>query len=88
MNITFIRQDSESGKETLSVCEAGTLFDKLNTETKSGHIMMQILNYLQTKTRDRLAINKVAQFGRMLQKLSIPSRKSYRGTLYHLVRIE
>ena len=39
MNITFIRQDSESGKETLSVCEAGTLFDKMKTETKSGHIM-------------------------------------------------
>ena len=37
MNITFIRQDSESGKETLSVCEAGTLFDKMKTETKSGH---------------------------------------------------
>ena len=37
MNITFIRQDSGSGKETLSVCEAGTLFDKM--KTKSGHIM-------------------------------------------------
>ena len=35
MNITFIRQDSGSGKETLSVCEAGTLFDKMKTE----HIM-------------------------------------------------
>ena len=34
MNITFIRQDSGSGKETLSVCEAGTLFDKMKTETK------------------------------------------------------
>ena len=48
---------------------------------------MQILNYLQTKTRDKLAINKVAQFGRMLQKLNIPSYRSYRGTLYHLVKI-
>ena len=49
---------------------------------------MQILSYLQTKTRDKLAINKVAQFGRTLQKLNIPCRKSYRGTLYHLVRME
>ena len=48
---------------------------------------MQILNYLQTKTRDKLAINKVAQFGRMLQQLNIPSYRSYRGTLYHLVKI-
>lgn len=59
-------------------------------EEESGEWMttMQILNYLQTKTRDKLAINKVAQFGRTLQKLNIPCRKSYRGTLYHLVKME
>ena len=49
---------------------------------------MQILNYLQTKTRDKLAINKVGQFGRALQKLNIPCRKSRKGTLYHLMKVE
>lgn len=49
---------------------------------------MQIMNYLQTKTKDKLAINKVAQFGRTLQKLKIPCRKSMKGTLYHLKRLE
>ena len=49
---------------------------------------MQILSFLQTKTRDKLAINKVSQFGRTLRKLNIPCRKSYRGTLYHLARVE
>ena len=39
MKITLIRQDNGSGKEALSICEAGTLFDKMKTETKSGHIM-------------------------------------------------
>ena len=38
MKVTLIRQDNGSGKETLSVCEAGTLFDKMKTETKAGHI--------------------------------------------------
>ena len=38
MKFTLIRQDGGSGKETLSICEAGTLFDKMKTETKSGHI--------------------------------------------------
>ena len=38
MKITLIRQDNGSGKETLSVCEASTLFDKMKTETKSGYI--------------------------------------------------
>ena len=49
---------------------------------------MQILNYLQTKTRDKLAINKVAVFGRTLQKLNIPCRKSAKGMLYHLTKVE
>ena len=35
MKITLIRQDSGSGKEALSICEAGTLFNKMKTETKS-----------------------------------------------------
>lgn len=48
---------------------------------------MQILNYLQTKTKDKLAINKVGQFGRALQKLNIPCKKSYKGTLYHLEKL-
>lgn len=48
---------------------------------------MQIINYLQTKTKDKLAINKVAQFGRTLQKLNIPCKKSMRGTLYHLEKL-
>ncbi len=49
---------------------------------------MQILNYLQTKTRDKLAINKVASFGRTLHKLNIPVRKSNRGRLYYLMKVE
>ena len=49
---------------------------------------MQILSYLQTKTRDKLAINKVGQFGRALQKLNIPCRKSRKGTLYHLMKVK
>ena len=49
---------------------------------------MQIMNYLQTKTKDKLALNKVAQFGRTLQKLKIPCRRSMKGTQYHLKRLE
>ena len=48
---------------------------------------MQIFNDLQQHTRDKLAINRIAAFGRTLRKLDIPNRKSKRGTLYHLTRI-
>ena len=49
---------------------------------------MQILSALQTKTRDRLAINKVAVFGRTLTKLEIPNKKSRQGTLYHVMPLD
>lgn len=60
------------------------------TEEETGEWLtaMQILNYMQTKTRDKLSINKVATFGRELQKLNIPCRKSNKGTLYHLIKLE
>ncbi|MEL5896382.1 BT4734/BF3469 family protein [Bacteroides sp. GD17] len=49
---------------------------------------MQILSVLQTKTRDKLAINKVAVFGRTLKKLEIPNKKSRQGTLYHIMPLD
>ena len=38
MKITLIRRERESGKETLNTCDTNTLFEKMKTETKSGHI--------------------------------------------------
>ena len=51
MKITLIRQDNGSGKETLSICEAGTLFDKMKTETKAGHItaLREIYRYWKVR---------------------------------------
>lgn len=49
---------------------------------------MQILSILQTKTRDKLAINKISVFGRTLRKLEIPNKKSRQGTLYHVMPLQ
>lgn len=49
---------------------------------------MQILGILQTKTKDRLSINKVAAFGRILRKLNIPNKKANVGTLYYVAELE
>ena len=59
-------------------------------EDEEGQWMMpmQIISALQTKTRDRLAINKVAVFGRTLKKLEIPNKKSRQGTLYHVMPLD
>ena len=48
---------------------------------------MEIFNYLQTKTRDRLSISKIACFGRSLRKLDSPCKKSNRGTVYLLEKV-
>lgn len=65
-------------------------FCAVNTEEEGSEWLtaMQIMNYLQTKTKDKLALNKVGRFGRTLQKLNIPCKKSCRGTLYHLKKLE
>ncbi|WP_291529614.1 BT4734/BF3469 family protein [Bacteroides sp. UBA939] len=47
---------------------------------------MEILSFLQKKTKDRLSINKVAHFGRALRKLGISSRRMSRGTEYHVIK--
>ena len=46
---------------------------------------MEILSFLQKKTKDRLTINKVAYFGRTLRKLGISSRRRNRGTEYYVI---
>ena len=49
---------------------------------------MEIFNYLQENTRDKLSVNKINWFGRILHKLNVPKRASIRGTLYHVVKLE
>ncbi|MCB6666665.1 DUF3874-containing protein of unknown function [Bacteroides uniformis] len=59
-----------------------------NEEEGDWMTPMEILSFLQTKTKDRLSINKVALFGRALHKLGISSRRKTRGTEYHVVKKE
>lgn len=39
MKVASTEQDNGSGREILSICETGTLFNKMKTETRVGHIM-------------------------------------------------
>ena len=49
---------------------------------------MEIFNELQENTRDKLPINQIGRFGRILRKLDIPWKTSVRGTLYHVVKLK
>lgn len=49
---------------------------------------MEILNYLQKKTKITLSTGKAHYFGRSLQKEGIPSRHTYKGTLYRVVELK
>ncbi|MZT47797.1 helicase, partial [Blautia wexlerae] len=49
---------------------------------------MEILNYLQKKSSIPLSSSKVYHFGRLLQKCGIPSKHTYKGTLYQVVKLE
>ncbi len=48
---------------------------------------MEILCFLQTKTRDKITLGKASFFGRSLRKLDIDSRRRKRGTEYHVMNI-
>lgn len=84
-------------KQTNREFEQPTLLEQLflchfhpaeNEEEGDWMTPMEILSFLQTKTKDRLSINKVALFGRALHKLGISSRRKTRGTEYHVVKKE
>ena len=38
---------------------------------------MEIFNYLQENTRDKLSVNKINWFGRILHKLNVPKKSQY-----------
>ena len=54
MKITLIREDKESGKETVSTCEADALLEKIKTETKAAHVtaLRTMLLYTTPDARD------------------------------------
>ena len=57
-------------------------------ETRTRPNAYDIFNYLQENTRDKLSINKINWFGRILRKLNIPKKTSTRGTLYHVTKLK
>lgn len=54
MKITLIREEKESGKETVSTCEADVLLEKIKTETKAAHVtaLRTMLLYTTPDARD------------------------------------
>ena len=61
-------------------------FETASPETNDGQWMMtmEIFEYLQSKTRDKLPIGKTAYLGRMLQKWEIPHKRGRQGSYYYL----
>lgn len=49
---------------------------------------MEIFNYLQSQTRDKMSLSKIGRFGRILRKLNVPWKSSKRETLYHVVKLK
>ena len=48
---------------------------------------VEILNYLKKKSGISLSDNKVYHFGRLLQKCGIPSKHTYKGTVYQVIKV-
>ena len=63
-----------------------TYFEAASPHEKDGEWMtvMDIFNYLQSKSKDKLPINKVNLFGRSLQKWNLVHKRVSKGSLYYL----
>ncbi|NAA11167.1 helicase, partial [Escherichia coli] len=48
---------------------------------------VEILNFLKKKSGISLSDNKVYHFGRLLQKCGIPSKHTYKGTVYQVIKV-
>lgn len=78
------RQISPLEQFFLCYFQTGTL------ETNDGEWMMtiEIFNYLQQKAKGQLATTKASQLGRLLQKWNIPNKRTSRGSLYFLRKVQ
>ena len=56
-------------------------------DSEDEQIMTEILNYLKKKSGMSLSDNKVYHFGRLLQKCGIPSKHTYKGTVYQVIKV-
>lgn len=90
MKITLIREDRESGKETLSTCEADAWIDRIKTETKEEHVtrLRSMLLYTNPDSGgyyehiDKLPrIYPSVEFGRSWAKTETLQRRSDAGGL-------
>ena len=61
-------------------------FEAASPSQQDGEWMtvMDIFNYLQSKSKDKLPINKVNMFGRSLQKWNLVHKRVAKGSLYYL----
>ena len=61
-------------------------FDFASPDRGDGEWLMtiEVFNHLQAGTRDKLAIGKVTQLGRMLRKWNVPNKRMEKGSLYYL----
>lgn len=64
-------------------------FQAANPQENNGKWMMpmEIFNFLQSKTKDKLSIGKLAHLGRLLQKWGIPHKRESKGSLYYLQKV-
>lgn len=63
-------------------------FRKAEKEEEGEYLSpMEILDYLQKKSSIPLSSSKIYHFGRLLQKCEIPSKHTYKGTYYQVIKL-
>ena len=61
-------------------------FSVASPESGDGEwlMTMEVFNYLQANTREKLPIGKLNHIGRLLKKWNVPNKRTEKGSLYYL----
>lgn len=82
-------ENNQEFEQTPPIMQLFHQYFRAATGTEEGEELspMELLDCLQKKTKMPLSTGKAHHFGRLLQKAGVPSRHTYKGTLYRVVAL-
>ena len=68
---------------------ASRCFSTASPEAEDGEwlMAMDIFNHLQSKTKEKLALEKLNHLGRVLKKWNVANKRVGKGSLYYLKKL-
>lgn len=85
----LMTESNREFEQTPAILQLFHQFFRAAQTEEEGELLtpVEIMNYLKKKSGISLSDNKVYHFGRLLRKCGITSKHTFKGTVYHVVRL-